>query len=516
MRKTKIVVMALLILCLLAGATVSVGNLETLGAATQLSMSQPLTAQQVHALIQSDPSVVILDARGNAEYTGALPTSVSVGHIPGAYNNPDDGNASSQFYRFPEKNRPYICYCNQVTCSHAFNLASLMSASGYTNVTYMPGGVLEWAAQGYPFETGQDPGGIIPSVVSSSQPPIVATGTATNITNTGAKVSGSLTSKGTAASITVSFEYGTTTSYGSTAAGVPSTLSSTGAFTANLTGLTSGQTYHFRTKAVGDGTVYGNDATFTTGTPVTPISGNTTGTVASTPVPTGSSSEYSFSLRIISSTASGVTVGQLVWCAATTTDFPNLLTVGATLTGTLDNSAGWWVLKAAGIIIPPPPTTGTVTGSVASTFVPTGSLNEYALSLKIVNTADSRFTNGQLVWCAVTTTDFPNLLTAGATLTGTLDNSAGWWVLKAAGTIIPPPPTTGTVTGLVASTPVPTGSLNEYALSLKIVNTADSRFTNGQLVWCAATTTDFPNLLTAGATLTGTLDNSVGWWVLKK
>ena len=224
MRKTKIAVMALLTLCLLAGATVTVGNIETLGAATQLSMSQPLTAQQVHALIQSDPSVVILDARGNAEYTGALPTSVSVGHIPGAYNNPDDGNAASQFYRFPEKNRPYICYCNQVTCSHAFNLASLMSASGYTNVTYMPGGVLEWAAQGYPFETGEDPGGVIPPV-SSSQPPIVATGTASNITNTGAKVSGSLTSKGTAASVTVSFEYGTTTSYGSTVAGVPATLS---------------------------------------------------------------------------------------------------------------------------------------------------------------------------------------------------------------------------------------------------------------------------------------------------
>ena len=72
---------------------------------------------------------------------------------------------------------------------------------------------------------------------------------------------------GTASSVTVSFEYGTTTSYGSTVAGVPATLTSAGDFTANLTGLTLGQTYHFRAKAVGDGTVYGNDATFTIGTP---------------------------------------------------------------------------------------------------------------------------------------------------------------------------------------------------------------------------------------------------------
>ena len=270
------------------------------------------------------------------------------------------------------------------------------------------------------------------SFKTSTQPPVVATGIASNVTNTGATVSGSLTSTGTAASVTVSFEYGTTTSYGSTAAGVPPTLTSTGAFTANLTGLSSGQTYHFRTKAVGNGTVYGNDATFTTtGNPVTSKSGNTTGTVAITPVATGAPGEYSLSLRITSSTVSGVTIGQLVWCAATTADFPNLLTVGATLTGTLDNSAGWWVLKASTIIpIPPPPTTGTITGSVVNVPVPTGGFNEYALSIKIVSTSDSRFTNGQQVWCAATSTDFPNLLAVGATLTGTLDNSVGWWILK--------------------------------------------------------------------------------------
>ena len=71
------------------------------------------------------------------------------------------------------------------------------------------------------------------------------------------------------------------------------------------------------------------------------------------PVATGGAGEYAFSLRITSSTVSGVTAGQLVWCAATTADFPNLLTVGAALAGNLDHSLGWWVFKGAGGSTPP-------------------------------------------------------------------------------------------------------------------------------------------------------------------
>jgi hypothetical protein len=73
--------------------------------------------------------------------------------------------------------------------------------------------------------------------------------------------------------------------------------------------------------------------------------GNTTGTVASKPVPTGGFKEYDLNFKISSTTVPGLRAGQTVWCAATTTDFPNLLTVGTVLTGNLDHSLGWWVLK---------------------------------------------------------------------------------------------------------------------------------------------------------------------------
>ena len=66
---------------------------------------------------------------------------------------------------------------------------------------------------------------------------------------------------------------------------------------------------------------------------VAAVGGNTTGTVASTPVSSGGANEYDLYLKITSTTVSGVTAGQQVWCAATTTDFPNLLTAGGSLTG---------------------------------------------------------------------------------------------------------------------------------------------------------------------------------------
>jgi hypothetical protein len=69
------------------------------------------------------------------------------------------------------------------------------------------------------------------------------------------------------------------------------------------------------------------------------------GLVASKPVASGAANEYCFYLKITSTTVTGLTAGQQVWCAATTTSFPNLLTVGSTITATLDNSQGWWVIK---------------------------------------------------------------------------------------------------------------------------------------------------------------------------
>jgi parallel beta-helix repeat protein len=232
------------------------------------------------------------------------------------------------------------------------------------------------------------------------------------------------------------------------------------------------------------------------------------------PFPTSTPGEFSVGIQIVSSTDSRFSVGEQVWCAARITDFPNLLTVGAALAGTLDRSLGWWVFKRT-VVEPPPPPTGNTIGTVASTPFYTGAANEYNLYVMITSTTIPGLTAGQQVFCAASITDFPNLLTIGATLTGTLDHSLGWWVFRKT-VIEPPSPPTGNTIGTVASTPFYTGAANEYNLYVMITSTTVPGLTAGQQLFCAASITDFPNLLTTGAILTGNLDHSLGWWVLKK
>lgn len=74
---------------------------------------------------------------------------------------------------------------------------------------------------------------------------------------------------------------------------------------------------------------------------------NTTGIVVSAPSSSGASNEYNLMLKIVSTTVPGLSPGQEVWCGATTIDFPDLLTVGTTISGNLDHSHGWWIIKSA-------------------------------------------------------------------------------------------------------------------------------------------------------------------------
>ena len=96
--------------------------------------------------------------------------------------------------------------------------------------------------------------------------PVVTTGSATAVTQTGATLNGTVNPSGSNASAL--FSYGLTTSYGTqVAAGPPpGSGSSAVAVGASITGLTCGTTYHFRVAATSAaGTGLGSDATFATG-----------------------------------------------------------------------------------------------------------------------------------------------------------------------------------------------------------------------------------------------------------
>jgi hypothetical protein len=103
--------------------------------------------------------------------------------------------------------------------------------------------------------------------VPDDSPPTVATNTVTNITASGATVSGNVTSDGGAAVTERGFVYGTSVNPAIGGAGVTQAASGdgTGTFTANISGLTASTTYHLRAYATNsEGTSYGSDVPFTT------------------------------------------------------------------------------------------------------------------------------------------------------------------------------------------------------------------------------------------------------------
>ncbi len=101
-------------------------------------------------------------------------------------------------------------------------------------------------------------------------PPDVSTEAATNVTGSTVRLNGVVKSLGTAASITVSFEYGTAPGVYIWQTGNDS-RTTTGAFYADVSGLYSGTTYYFRARGSGDGEDQGGEYSFsTTGKPTRP------------------------------------------------------------------------------------------------------------------------------------------------------------------------------------------------------------------------------------------------------
>ncbi|MGZ6950324.1 MAG: hypothetical protein ACXVJY_19820, partial [Ilumatobacteraceae bacterium] len=102
------------------------------------------------------------------------------------------------------------------------------------------------------------------SLLGEAYSPTPATGTASNITTTGATIAGNVTTNG--AVTNVHFDYGTSTLYGSSTPVVRSVLDgSPQAFSAALTGLPANTTIHYRAVATSDfGTFTGSDQTFRT------------------------------------------------------------------------------------------------------------------------------------------------------------------------------------------------------------------------------------------------------------
>ncbi|NDI98302.1 T9SS sorting signal type C domain-containing protein [Flavobacterium sp. LaA7.5] len=116
----------------------------------------------------------------------------------------------------------------------------------------------------------------------ASVPPTVTTGTATNISTTGATLNGTINANGT--STTPSFQYGLTTSYGTNTTATPSpvTGSSATGIIRTITGLSVNTRYYFRAVGTQSTATNGANASFWTlaAVPNAPIASNVSVTTA--------------------------------------------------------------------------------------------------------------------------------------------------------------------------------------------------------------------------------------------
>lgn len=148
-------------------------------------------------------------------------------------------------------------------------------------------------------------GGDVTFTTAACLPPVVTTDAASDLTAVGATLNGTVSSNGTAT--TVTFDYGTTAGYGTTAsyAANPLAGSATDASVlAAITGLSCNTLYHFRVRATNSGgTTNGADRTFTT--PACPTAVTLTKTASSSASVVNSF--ISFTIRAANETGGALT-----------------------------------------------------------------------------------------------------------------------------------------------------------------------------------------------------------------
>ena len=243
--------------------------------------------------------------------------------------------------------------------------------------------------------------------------------------------------------------------------------------TANITAALSGITSPSATLTV----VAPGPTTTPTTTTTTTVSGNTTGTVANTPVASGAPNEYNFYLMITSTTEPGVTAGQQIWVAASTTDFPTLRTVGTTLTGNLDHSSGWWVFEKASTTTICTICTTTTTTPVTTTTTTTPATTTTTPATTTTTPATTTTTPATTTTTPTTTTTTPTTTTTTTTTLAPVPlGTAGNFAILAKSGIS----TTGTtsITGDIGVSPAAATYITGFGLTMD----ASNQFATSSLV----------------------------------
>jgi len=110
-----------------------------------------VSVEDVRGRMQDDPSTLVIDVRDSADAREAsIPGAINIGYgnllfvadneVPEAWRDP----------RLQDRSRPIITHC--VVGPLGAIAAKTLQDMGFTNVSYMEGGIEAWKAAGFPIE----------------------------------------------------------------------------------------------------------------------------------------------------------------------------------------------------------------------------------------------------------------------------------------------------------------------------------------------------------------------------
>jgi rhodanese-related sulfurtransferase len=114
-------------------------------AALQTSVVIDVSAQEAYTLIQekmNDPDFKILDVRTPDEY--------NTGHLEGAINIDYNSDDFKEKLTTLDRSGEYLVYCR--SGNRSSGAVKVMEELGFTMIYHMNGGIIDWNAEGLPFD----------------------------------------------------------------------------------------------------------------------------------------------------------------------------------------------------------------------------------------------------------------------------------------------------------------------------------------------------------------------------
>lgn len=112
----------------------------------EIAGAKTVNAEQIIALFDAEPDLVVLDIRKEADYKS--------GHIEGAVQLLNtDVNADTMAANVPAKDAAVLMYCNGIKCGRAADAVKKALDLGYTKIHYYALGMAEWKERNLPLVT---------------------------------------------------------------------------------------------------------------------------------------------------------------------------------------------------------------------------------------------------------------------------------------------------------------------------------------------------------------------------